>query len=209
MEKLFDLDENLMIRRVLRQDLNEIENLYKKLGADAVWTENNALLQVLESGELWACVLGKKIITCGGICTPNTKLALIDKLKEQDLDITANILLLPFAGDNYALKYLLDFLSCRIAAKYKGANYALIIPVKTGSEYAVTALQNDMVLVAMRPLSHLRINYIFFSKAHVQTIESDSITINMQDSLALSRYLESGYCGTFEENKTIQLFKKA
>ncbi len=201
------VDDNIIIRRVIKQDLQEIEFLYKKQGRDAIWLKEGALLRVLEKGEIWACVYKNKIITCGGICTLQTKLPLIEMAKTQDIPFNTNITLMPVAGNNVALKYLLNFLNCRIAGKFHGENYSMIIPAKTGLEYACTCLKNDMVLVAMRPLLHLRINYIFLSKAHIQTDEKNSIIINMNDSLALSRYLDKGYCATSETLKNITLEK--
>ncbi len=207
MHNKYNFDNNISIRRIITHDLEHIKQLYTKLGRDSVWLEKNTLENVLKYGEMWACVKNGAIITCGGICEPNENLPLTNMLINQDIAINTKAILLPVAGDNKALQYLLSFLNCRIAGKFCGDNYTLILPVKTGANFLATCLKSDMVLIAMRPLFNLRVCYVLCSKAHVELNEQDSLAVNIADSLALSRYLEHGYCATSENNKNITLSK--
>ncbi len=208
MDKKTYISDTYFLRRLLLSDLPDIENLYCALGADSVWIENNALKRIFAHGEVWGCVHKKQIVAVCGFCTFSANLPYVSMLFRHGIINKHDILIIPPCGNFVYFKSLLNLLQNILHTQYTGNRYVLCIPAKTGLRYAKVCFNCNMVLCAMRPLSHLRVNYIFFSKLHVQTNLISDLTINISNTLELSRCLEHGYCGVGLQNDNVLLEKK-
>ncbi len=207
MEKKPFVADTYFLRRLLLSDLLDIKKLYDKLGADSIWTENDALIKIFAHGEIWGCIHNKNIVAVCGFCTSKANLHYVNLLIKHNIMQKNDIIIIPPCGHFTFFKNMLTFIQNIISTQYVNNRYAFCIPAKTGANYAKISFNCNMTLYAMRPLEHLRVNYVFFSKAHIKTDITNSTTLNFTSSFELSKNLEHGYCGVDISGNNVLLEK--
>ena len=186
----------LRVRRLLKQDIEQVAALYAAAGRDAIWADDAALRTLLLYGELWGGFHSVVLTVCGGLCPIDAPTPLAAAARETDLFHADTVLLLPPAGNAQDAARLTEILLARALQRSIAAAPAALIPVKTGAPFLQGCFAAHLVLTAVRPLVFLRPNYIFTAPEGVQTDGENSIMVAVQETLALSRRLASDWRGT-------------
>ncbi|MEG2286482.1 MAG: hypothetical protein RSA17_04340 [Ruthenibacterium sp.] len=196
---------SLSLRRLLRQDVKEAAALYAQLHRDGAWAEETALCALLRCAELWGGFFGGAMVICGGLCPWDAPVCVAQAVRATGLASAGTALLLPAAGSAAQMRCFTGAL-LRNAAR-RDAAPLLSVPVQTGAKFAAECFACGLVLRGIRPLVSLRPHYLFVLRTSVQTDEKNSIMVALQDTYALSRLLEHGFCGVALQVNEVRMEK--
>ncbi|MEG2930907.1 MAG: hypothetical protein RR825_03895 [Ruthenibacterium sp.] len=200
-----DTQAPLRLRRLLRQDMDEAVALYAELSRDGAWADGVTLCALLRCGALWGGFCGGTMVICGGLCPSDAPVAVAQAARATGLISARAMLLLPAAGSAAQMQLFTEALLKNAACR--DAQPVALVPVKTGAEFAAGCFAAGLVLCGVRPLVSLRPHYLFAARIGVQTDAKNSTMIALQDTYALSRLLEQGFCGVALRDNEVRMEK--
>lgn len=206
---LYPVPPRFTVRRLVLMDLAAICTLYGACGRDTAWGTRETLAALFGEGEWWGGFLGGELVVCCA-CVPArsaTPQAAALRGALAPARLPARFLLPPAAtpeGRAFAGRFL-SLLGERLwppcASPEK--RLAAAVPVKTGSLLLNGFFEAGFTLFLVRPLAALRPHYLLTPPGLRQpapgTPDEDAVRrvhIPLADTLAVSRLLEQGFCGT-------------
>lgn len=180
-------------RRILPTDISELCALAAQSKEFSFFNAQTAA-DIMQSGEMWCCVNNRTIAAFGGFMPIGSGNPLCEAAVKTRLLPQSAVIVLPVCC-NDAFKgadKFFEWYHSRAGGKNKAI--ASFLPVKTSSSQLRFYFSLGLCLIAMRPLHNLRPNYIFIERI-MQFEDKEAIMVNAQDTLILSRFLETGYCG--------------
>lgn len=180
-------------RRILPTDVNELCELAAKNKEFSFFNLETAT-SIMQSGEMWCCVNNRQIAAFGGFVPISSKNSLCEAVvKTRLLPQSATVVLPVCCKEEFkGADRFFEWYHSRAGGKNKAI--ASLLPVKSNAQKLGTYFSLGLCLAAMRPLHNLRPNYIFIERI-MQFEDKEAIMVNAQDTLLLSRFLETGYCG--------------
>ena len=206
---LYPVPPRFTVRRLVLMDLAAICTLYGACGRDTAWGTRETLAALFGEGEWWGGFLGGELVVCCA-CVPArsaTPQAAALRGALAPARLPARFLLPPAAtpeGRAFAGRFL-SLLGERLwppcASPEK--RLAAAVPVKTGGLLLDGFFEAGFTLFLVRPLAALRPHYLLTPPGLRQpapgTPDEDAVRrvhIPLADTLAVSRLLEQGFCGT-------------
>ena len=180
---LYPVPPRFTVRRLVLMDLAAICTLYGACGRDTAWGTRETLAALFGEGEWWGGFLGGELVVCCA-CVPARSATPPGRA---------------FAGR--VLSLLGERLWPPCASPEK--RLAAAVPVKTGGLLLDGFFEAGFTLFLVRPLAALRPHYLLTPPGLRQpapgTPDEDAVRrvhIPLADTLAVSRLLEQGFCGT-------------
>ena len=187
---LYPVPPRFTVRRLVLMDLAAICTLYGACGRDAAWGTRETLAALFGEGEWWGGFLGGELVVCCA-CVP-----------ARSATPQAAALRGALAPARLPARFLLgERLWPPCASPEK--RLAAAVPVKTGGLLLDGFFEAGFTLFLVRPLAALRPHYLLTPPGLRQpapgTPDEDAVRrvhIPLADTLAVSRLLEQGFCGT-------------
>ena len=180
---LYPVPPRFTVRRLVLMDLAAICTLYGACGRDAAWGTRETLAALFGEGEWWGGFLGGELVVCCA-CVPSRSATPQGRA---------------FAGRFLSLLGERLWPPCASPEK----RLAAAVPVKTGGLLLDGFFEAGFTLFLVRPLAALRPHYLLTPPGLRQpapgTPDEDAVRrvhIPLADTLAVSRLLEQGFCGT-------------
>lgn len=207
---LYPVPPRFTVRRLVLMDLAAICTLYGACGRDTAWGTRETLAALFGEGEWWGGFLGGELVVCCA-CVPARSAtpqaaALRGALAPARLPGPFSAAARRHArgpGLCRALSFPAGRTPLAALCLPRKKRLAAAVPVKTGGLLLDGFFEAGFTLFLVRPLAALRPHYLLTPPGLRQpapgTPDEDAVRrvhIPLADTLAVSRLLEQGFCGT-------------